>query len=767
MIVVYTQKITNAIKMAASLGGVPFRGTIIQANEINSVLDDIIEECSSLGYIESSIEDKNALFTWGENLLIRCSLEEYEEEILLKIKNNEAFIPNEISYRAAEGKSREVDVLKGLFAAEKHDTLYDASIGNEDSDTFRMICELADASEKIIRRIELKNLSAAGIREAFKTPLDVNLTKARMIAGKIKDYIDFVGDTNIQLAMSSILPETSSISLSSIPLLRIMDEKAQAASKNSKVSYAIKGHFDINDTNIVLSSADASFMSQKKARAFFDTLPASAEITKIEESIVEEYPPGPHSLTSLTKTVQTIFGYSQEQLREILSSLYAGGYITDPNTNCRLYEEGSEEKIHTIMKKLSKVSRYVKVLENVDSMKAADFIYKGQGEAGIIASGKMPSKTMTQEERNVFIVICNEMVKTYYPPKKLKETKILIDINDVIFEAKSYSLLDKGYTILQQNVAMPVDYLAGLHEGQIIEIRFTIDAETEETMSPATETDLIHSLSDNRAYTPEMIRHNADYLVNNLLAESQDGKFYPSSTGKIVINILSLQPALISGDAMEEWELKLKEIRECRNLDDAINLSSSMIAEFKKTITTWKENIEAEAGKESHLTCPSCYDMLHQTPSRFYCRTCGWNTDRIINGRFFTEKEMYILLTSRTTPVIAGFQKRDRDIRGRVYLTDKNEVRFTEYSIHSCPACKGKLKVNRTGNKYFCPDKECGFTLQFQYFGHDLTRDEITKLITENRTQVIDDFKTANGTFKGCLLIDSTDGFKIKCIQIN
>jgi DNA topoisomerase-3 len=169
---------------------------------------------------------------------------------------------------------------------------------------------------------------------------------------------------------------------------------------------------------------------------------------------------------------------------------------------------------------------------------------------------------------------------------------------------------------------------------------------------------------------------------------------------------------------------------------------------------------------ETDIKCPICGGNVIKTHNAFRCIKdgCSFYVGTIA-GVTLDEGQVKKLAEEGATDLIDGFKPREKGKpRYSAYLVWDNDerkisFRFPDYkdclepSGFKCPSCGGVLYKGK--NRYFC---DCGFSLNKVFSSVEIPEEQIKKLFTNGRTDVINGFfsPTKRKLFSARLAVDST-----------
>ena len=181
-----------------------------------------------------------------------------------------------------------------------------------------------------------------------------------------------------------------------------------------------------------------------------------------------------------------------------------------------------------------------------------------------------------------------------------------------------------------------------------------------------------------------------------------------------------------------------------------------------------------------YAPCPKCGGVVKENYKKFACQSCDWSTWKIVAGRQFEYSEIEALLREGKVGPLLGFRnKMGRLFNADVVLNEDKQPAFdfgqpkegeeaeavdfsAQESIGACPKCASR--VFEHGMSYVCeksvgPDKSCDFRSGKIILQQPIEREQMLKLLTEGRTDLLKGFVSARTRRKfSAFLVRGKDG---------
>lgn len=209
------------------------------------------------------------------------------------------------------------------------------------------------------------------------------------------------------------------------------------------------------------------------------------------------------------------------------------------------------------------------------------------------------------------------------------------------------------------------------------------------------------------------------------------------------------------------------------------NLKSQLLSRIQPLTGKGARGIAAK--KKLGILCPACGGELETTPFGYGCsnykseRGCKFSVGSIA-GRDLAEEEFKELISEGRTKVLTGFlSKSKKKFEAALILEKKEDGQFSvnfDFSRNEpkllegleCPVCGAAIEITPYG--YSCVKhrenpEACYFSVG-SIAGKALSVDDLTQLLTKERTQTLRGFKSKAGKkFDACLVLAKEEDGKI------
>jgi DNA topoisomerase-3 len=426
----------------------------------------------------------------------------------------------------------------------------------------------------------------------------------------------------------------------------------------------------------------------------------------------------------------------------------------------------------------------------------------------IIPTGKFAK--LSDTEQKVYDMIVKRFIAVFFPAAEFEQTTRLTRISHTqltdTFKTEGRILTSPGWLAVYGRsigVASGKDELVPVTPGESAAVEH-IEVLHEETKPPArfTESTLLSAMEgagkliDDEALREAMSERGLGTpatraaTIEGLIAQkylARDGReLHVSGSGMRLIQLVRQMEieGLYSPRLTGDWEYKLRQMEQGQLGRDA----------FMREIIAYTEEIVAKAHKladdaknesfpDLKAPCPACGAKdLRQTDATYECRNpdCKFKAKKHIAGRLLSEEEARTLFTTGFVGPLTGFKSKfNKPFDAGLKLDAKFKVNFAfdndndeapelteEQLIGTVETPDGRhVKLYQSDKAYHVPEivtkkEPHGIRIGKSILQHEITTDQVMKLIATGKTDVIKGF-VSNRTkrkFDAHLTFDTKEG---------
>lgn len=524
--------------------------------------------------------------------------------------------------------------------------------------------------------------------------------------------------------------------------------------------------------------------------------------------------PALFDLTTLQREANSRFGFSAKNTLGLAQALYEKHKVlTYPRTDARALPEDYMETVKQTMTMLADSSpNYLPHAKKVLSqgwVKPNKRIFdnsKISDHFAIIPTLQAP-KNLSEPEQKLYDLVVRRFLAVFFPAAEFQVTTRITEVAGHHFKTEGKVLVNPGWLVIYGREAQGKDDNANL-----------VPVAKDEKVK----TDKIESVGlttkpparYNEATLLSAMEGAGKLVDDDALREAMAGKGLgtPATRAAIIEGLLTekylvregreLIPTakafqlmtLLRGLGVEEltqaeltgeWEHKLAQIERGRLKRDEFMRE---IAQMTQQIVKRAKEYDSDTIPGDYATldtpCPQCGGQVKENYRRFACTACEFSISKIPGGRQFEIEEVEELLLKKEIGPLQGFRskmgrpfaailKLGKDDEGHYKMefdfgqsdddNDGEPVDFTgQEPVGACPKCGGA--VFEHGMKYVCENsvaspKSCDFTSGKIILQQEISREQIGKLLTAGRTDLLTGFKSSRtGRNFKAYLVKQPDG---------
>ncbi|WP_453995591.1 DNA topoisomerase III [Bacillus nitroreducens] len=689
----------------------------------------------SQGFIEvapNSHFPNGAYFTWAVGHI--CELlppEEYNPEWKKWKIENLPIIPDQFAYRVMRSKSKQFTIIRNLLRKpDVTEIIHAGDAGREGELIVRNIIEMSKVS-KPLKRLWISSLTERAVKEGFENLLMEKDTRNLYYEAKARACADWIVGMNASRIYTLLLKQKgvsdvfSAGRVQTPTLALIVKREKEIANFISEPFWEVFSSFEINgkkfegkwmkDNESRLSSKE---MAEKIAAFCLDK---PAEIAEVETEKKEYQPPLLFNLSSLQATANKAFKFSPKKTLDIAQSLYTKGFISYPRSDSSYITKGEAQTIPDILAKLEKWDEYKpyfptqvpSILNNsryVNEKKVTDHY-------AIILTEQVPHpEKLSGDEKKIYDLIVKRLIAAHYKPAIFNYTtvKTLVD-GRAEFATKGKVKLQEGWRkVLFQEDTKDVDViLPPLEKGEsgIVEKSYTKEGKTQppkrytegqlitlmKTAGKHIDNDQLEKiLAKTEGLGTEATRAGIiTMLKDRNYIEVKKNQVFATEKGILLIDVIG-DRILASPEMTAKWEQRLHEIGQGQASPASFMMQTRKLSQ--KIVDDAKEQSEA------------------------------WDLSHVNLEHIQSQKGSY----------------------------HKKEVGTV---VGTCKKCGGK--VIHKGKFYGCANYKnngCQFTISGKILGKAITKTNVQKLLSANKTNLIKGFKKGNKTFDAYLTWNDQTG---------
>ena len=505
-------------------------------------------------------------------------------------------------------------------------------------------------------------------------------------------------------------------------------------------------------------------------------------------------------LTSLQREANARFGFSAKNTLGLAQALYEKHKVlTYPRTDSRALPEDYLPTVTSTMEMLAESSDnyypFASQILNNSWVKPNKKIFdnsKISDHFAIIPTLQAP-KNLSEPEQKLYDLVVRRFMAIFFPAAEFKVTTRITEVSGHLFKTDGKILTSPGWLSVYGKSIQDDKELVPVAPNEKVQTE-SVNPVPLKTKPPAryTEATLLSAMEgagkliDDDDYREAMSEKGLGTpatraaIIEGLLAEKymvrEARELIPTAKAFQLMTLLRgleveelTQPALTGN-----WEHKLA-LMEKGQIDR--NTFMQEIAQITQRIVKRAKEYDSDTipGDYADLKtpCPHCGGLVKENYRRFACEKCGFSISKIPGGRAFEYDEAEALIANKEIGPLQGFRSKmgrpfaaiiklvaipldDKDYPnagfklefdfGNSQDDDAEEVDFTgQTALGACPKCSGA--VYEHGMKYLCersvgPSKSCDFSTGKVVLQQEISREQVSKLLSEGKTDLLSNFKS-------------------------
>ena len=754
-------------------------GKALIITEKPSVAQEFAKILKVSGRQNGYLENESYVITWCVGHLVEMVYpEEYDSKYKKWKLEDLPFLPKDYKYGVIKSVSGQYDVVHKMLHREDIDTVYWAGDAGKEGQTIEEnirnfggvregMQELrvwidSQTEEEILRGIkeakpmrEYANLGKSGIMRTIEDyAMGINFSRAMSVkygnllndAAGTKSYTAIaVGRVMTCVLGMVVIREREIRNFIETPFYRIVgkftDAEIEAEWKTTEESaYYVSP----------LLYKENGFAKEEDAKAFLESLAGKeARVSSVEKGISKKKAPLLFNLAELQAECAKRFKISPDETLQIAQDLYEKKLTTYPRTDARVLSSAVAKEIS---KNVSRLKGYEPVSQFVNAIMQSG-TYRSIGRSAYTDDSKItdhyaiiPTGQLTELNsvnglhRQVYDLIVRRFLSIFYPPAEYQTVKFIAKIEKESFFAGGKILKSPGYLcVLGKEAAEEKDEDGG---------------EKEEGTNAKMLLAMIEKLSENDVVPVKGM-------------DIKEGKTSPPKRYTSGSMVLAMENA---GQLIEDEELR------AQIKGSGIGTSATRAEIIKKLVRVGYLNLNR---KSQVLTPTMLGEMIFETVSMTVPEllnpkmTASWEKglDGITRGTvdmgeyrakledFIRRETLSMAQTDRKQELI----KRIQPLTGR---ESRGAAARKKLGI-KCPLCDGEVETTPFG--YGCSNYRtngCKFSIG-TIAGRDLTEEEVTKLLTEGKTEILNGFVSKLKKKFSAALIYKKDENGIPSIQFD
>lgn len=815
MVTIYAEKFDVGVKIAATLGGFDYEGTLVTMKNVEKLKTKLEKDVKRKGVIYIKYEGEQYAVTWGQGHM--CGLmqaRDYDPEYRSWSKMPMPFFPEEYKIKIREGRdggpdpwtSRQLGLIKALF--EKSDSIINATDDDREGECiFAYVYEIIGV-HKPYRRMIMDSQTEEGFLHSFHNLKPSSAVRPIEMAGRGRAIADWMVGANLTAIMSMKYGGYGADSLVSVgrvqtPVLNILVERERAIRnfKSEPFWYIVAEFTTSEGETYTARHTETQIKDKPKAEELFDKVNGKqGTITEYEKSPAKKEVPLLYNLTTLSMEANKQYGITAADTLATLQELYMAGLVTYPRSSSQHLTDDMRPVADEVLDMLAGYSddynKWIKPVTDRNYTKRHFDTSKVESHYAIIPTKVKPGK-LTQRQEQIYDLVAQSLIRIIYKPAVLEKTKIVTEVEGEQFKSSGTVVKDPQWLSVG-GMKDSEDLLPALTQGETVDGEYQIKEGKTEPPKRYTDSSLLLAMvaagknieddelkkvmlentQDGGIGTESTRAKIIDTVVARGYAERVGNKkvqhIVPTEKGMKVIEILPLTD-LKSAELTAKWEKRLHMIEKGEDTFEAFIMDmQEMTLKWVREIQESEVTEKIGASQDDNtlpVNCPNCGKPMKKLSWGWACSgykkddpsSCRFAIGYDVRGAKLSDSDIDSIITKKRSRYIDGFKKKDSNetYGAFIILDDNNKLSMTWETGIQCPKCGKPITVNKKGWGCSGWREGCPVTVWNEVAGKKLRDSDKIALLTKGETKEIKGLTKRDGSkFDAALIFD--EQYKIK-----
>lgn len=634
---------------------------------------------------DGCIRGKDWIVTWCVGHLVELAQAAAYEERFAKWRLEDLpILPEHWRYAAAQGKKKQLDILRRLLSDKTVDSVVCATdAGREGELIFRLVYDFCKCT-KPVQRLWISSMEDAAIRDGFeklKPGADYDRLYHAALCRSQADWLIGINSTRLFSCLYSV---TLNVGRVQTPTLALLVEREAA------IVAFVKTPFYTPVLNLDSFTASGE---KRENRAAADAICSACDgkdavVREIKRQDKNTAPPKLYDLTTLQREANRLFGYTAQQTLDYTQNLYEKKLCTYPRTDSRFLTEDMAPGLPTLVSAVAGKLAFlpaelplpINAGQVINNRKVSD-------HHAIIPTPTMAAASLDglpAGERNILHLLAVRLLCAVGEKHSHAETVVTMECSGHLFTAKGRAVLREGWKAAEQAFRatfkekpqeddadggrLPELFVGQAFSSVSASVREGFSSPpkhyTEDTLLSAMESagaeDIPEDAERKGLGTPATRAGIIEKLVKSGFVARKSKQLFPTEKG---VNLIAILPDTVKSPQLTaEWEHMLGRIERGELVD----------AEFMRGIADMTRSLVSAhaAPDQAHIArfprpapasvgaCPRCGSAVTESKKGFFCsgRDCRFAMWR--DNKFFAAKKKEI-----TKPIAAALLT-----EGRVFI---------------------------------------------------------------------------------------------------
>jgi Topoisomerase IA len=383
-------------------------------------------------------------------------------------------------------------------------------------------------------------------------------------------------------------------------------------------------------------------------------------VTSVDVKREEARPPLLHSLTSLQRESNSIYGLSAKRTLDIAQTLYESyKVISYPRTDARHLGDSNRGLARDVLKKLGRED----LIPNVDKVGRRVFDSSKLTDHHAIIPLDLPPRELKEVERKVYDLIHRKFVGAFMDNHVYETIKVITMVGNRKFLSEGRRDIEMGWMSLYKE---PEDIASTLPTERIEVEKVKVEAEERETEPPPryTESTLLKEMEKLSLGTPSTRASIIETLLDRHYMRRERRSLISTQKGRELVDKL-YESRVSSPEMTGEWERELEAIYTSRAGEEGYRRFMERIRAFVEEELNKLKSKEFKVS--SSLRC-KCGGEVKFFGKGWKCSSCNAVVWATIAGKRLTERQVSMLFEGKEVKVNGLTSRKGNKFSATLYL---------------------------------------------------------------------------------------------------
>ena len=621
------------------------------------------------GYLEGS----GYLVSWCVGHLVELAQpQDYDEKYAKWRFEDLPILPQDWQTVVSPATKKQYQTVKKLMHRDDVDGVINAcDAGREGEAIFRMVYRQAKCTKPMFR-LWISSMEDSAIREGFEN-LRPGSEYARLFqSAECRSKADWLVGINGTRLFSTQYGRKLTVGRVQTPTLAMLTERKAQIDGFQKEAY-YKVHISGDGYKL---TAEENRKKEEAEQLASRCDGKSAVITEADSVSKSSNAPKLYDLTTLQREANRYYGYTAKQTLDYTQKLYEAKLVTYPRTDSQYLTEDMESTARNIIQAMPGILPFAveltfapNVWNVIDNQKVTDH----HAIIPTAASLEADISSLSKGEQAIFFLIAQRLIASAAEPMKYLERTVKAECEGVVFTAKGKTILQKGWTAIEEAFAAFASVKKKKKEGDDTVI--PQEAAKGVVISPVVSDVTEHFTSPPKPFTEDTLLSAMERAGNGEFAKETEKKGLgtPATRAGIIeklvnigyvtrkgrqllatddaVALIALLPEVVKSPIMTaEWENQLLlmeqgEVTEDSFMQSITELVKKLVCDYAQVGEDEKSVFSGASKADTIGICPRCGGAVVERKQSFSCaeRDCDfalWKENKFMQsiGLSFTRK---------------------------------------------------------------------------------------------------------------------------------